>query len=419
MSLRFPLLLATLLLALPLFAATRMTFEINGAPTAIAWAPEAFPLRYEIDPKVVAAHPSAREMVERAFTAWTEIPDARVQFAPVASDGSTTEKIRVSLAAGLFRDQGAAAVTTYTFDATNGRMLKASIQVDQALFDGAVNAPLALHHEVGHTLGLDHSAVISAVMYPYVSAGSGPAELDSDDVIAIRAAYSQIEPPMLGATLTGRVVGDSGGIYGGQVVAVNELGHAVGTVLTNSAGEFTLTGIPRGRYRLYVEPLDGPVSPDALQGSWRQAKSFSFPTEFFNSPLEVESGKVYGNLVLTTTGLIALNPRWVGSAAVSSHEISLSSAPISVKPGDTFTLAVGGDGFTSGMTQFEVLNPSFRRTSDFSWAANYVRATYTLEGDALPGSAVILVQSGTEAAALTGALRVHRPAAARSRVVRR
>jgi hypothetical protein len=417
MALRVPLLLATLLAALPLLAATRMTFEINGTPTAIAWAPEAFPLRYEIDPKVAAAHPSARGMVEQAFAAWAEIPDTRVRFAPAASDGSSQERITVSLAAGLFRDQGAAAVTTYTFDATSGRMLKASIQVDQALFEGNVNAPLALHHEVGHTLGLDHSAVISAVMYPYVSAGSGPAELDSDDVIAIRAAYAEIEHPLLGATLTGRVVGDSGGIYGGQVVAVNEHGHAVGTVLTNSAGEFTLTGIPRGRYRLYVEPLDGPVSPHALQGSWRQAKSFSFPTEFFSSPLEVESGKVYGNLVLTTMGLIDLNPRWVGTAPVSSHEISLSSAPVAVKPGDSFTLAVGGDGFTSGMTRFEVLNPSFRRTSDFSWAANFVRATYTLDGDAIPGSAVILVQSGTETAALTGALRVHRPV--RTRVVRR
>ena len=77
-----PLTVLTLTLALssPLLAATRMTYAINGTATPIEWASSAFPLRYEIDQRVVQASPSAKAMVDRAFAAWTEIPEANVRF---------------------------------------------------------------------------------------------------------------------------------------------------------------------------------------------------------------------------------------------------------------------------------------------------------------------------------------------------
>ena len=70
------------------------------------------------------------------------------------------------------------------------------------------------------------------------------------------------------------------------------------------------------------------------------------------------------------------------------------------------------------MTDFEVLNPAFRRTSDFTWAANYVQASYVIEPSAAATSAVVLVRSGRETATLTGALRVQR-GAGRARAVRK
>ena len=351
-----PLTVLTLTLALssPLLAATRMTYAINGTATPIEWASSAFPLRYEIDQRVVQASPSAKAMVDRAFAAWTEIPEANVRFqsggvVPNAS-ARVVDRISVTLTDDLFKDQGAAAMTSYTYDVKTGRMLDADIALDPSVFDGSINGQLALQHEVGHTLGLDHSAV----------------------------------------------------------VAVDEKGQPVGSVLTNAAGEFTLAAIPAGRYRLYAEPLDGPVDTGALQGSWREAKALSFPTEFFSSPVEVENGKIYGNLVLTTSGSIQLNPRWIGVAPVGQPDVSLSASPATVRPGQSLTITVGGDGFTSGMTKFEVLNPAFRRTSDYIWASNYVQATYTVDAAAPASSAVLVVTSGRETAMLTGALRVHR-----------
>jgi hypothetical protein len=81
------------------------------------------------------------------------------------------------------------------------------------------------------------------------------------------------------------------------------------------------------------------------------------------------------------------------------------------------TLGVGGDGFTSGMTTFEIPNPGFHRTSDFQWAGNYVSATFQVDAATPAGSLVVMVKSGNESAALTGALRIE--PSTRSRGVRK
>jgi hypothetical protein len=411
-----------LLAALSSSAATRITYDVNGSPTPLTWAPTAFPLRYEIDQRVAALNASAKAMVDQAFAVWAAVPGTEVSFeskglvSNAAARGD--DRIVVTVADELLRGQGAIALTTYSWEPTTGRMLDADISIDPSLFDGRVNASLALEHEVGHLLGLDHSAVISSVMYPWVGAGSAPANLDSDDIIAIASAYPKSDPTMRGATLTGRVYGDGGGIYAAQVVAISDRGQPVGTVLTGPGGDFTLTGLPAGRYRLYAEPLDGPVSVDVLQGSWRQAKANAFPTEFFGPPLAVESGKVYGNLVLSTAGAVGLNPRSVGISPPDANEIQLSTTPVFAHPGDRVKVTVGGDGFVSGMTEFEVLNPSFRRVSDFEWWDGSVSATFTVDPAAVPESAVIEVRNGRDTAMLTGALRVLQ-SQGRSRAVRK
>ena len=50
-------------------------------------------------------------------------------------------------------------------------------------------------HEAGHSLGLEHSPVQEAVMYPYVTENfAGKFELRQDDTLGIQALYGEYWP---------------------------------------------------------------------------------------------------------------------------------------------------------------------------------------------------------------------------------
>ncbi|HEX7137799.1 MAG TPA: matrixin family metalloprotease [Vicinamibacterales bacterium] len=408
--------LAAVTLTTPMFAAVRLTYDFSGKVIPVAWPTSAFPLQYTVDRRV--ADKFGVDLVDRAFDAWTTVPDANIAFRDTGvSDGTQAGQNGISsvtLIDGLFQDQGFIAVTTNWYD-KNGSMTEADIQIDPTMV-GTSYPPLAtIEHEVGHFLGLDHSPVLSAVMYPYVCKNS-PSSLDSDDRIAIAAVYPKVDPTSAGATLTGRVTADGSGVFAAQVVAVNDHGEPIATALSNSTGDFLLEGVPSGTYRIYAEPLDGPVMPANLDGIYRGAKVTSFATRFVSgAPLTVKNGSVYGNLMIDTSGApVRLNPKYAGVSASNGTDFTLTAGTVSVKPGTTVALAIGGDGFTSGMTTFEVLNPSVKRTSDFHYGANYAYATFQVAPDATGASSSIFVTSGTENAALTGALRIDGPSRGRS-----
>jgi hypothetical protein len=411
------LLAAVALAATPAIAGVRLTYQLNGVAIPVAWQANAFPIRYAIDRRVAAGFPQAA--IERAFNEWANIPDAQVRFQSTGvtsvepgKDGQNS----ITFVTELFKDQNFLALTTNWYD-DNGHMIEADIEIDPSVVSGGYNAQLLMEHEVGHVLGLDHSGVLSSVMYPFVGRG-GVAVLDSDDRVAIANLYPRNASTLVGATMTGRVIGDNGAIFAAQVVALNDRGEPVATALTNQQGEFELDGVPDGTYRLYAEPLDGPVGVQNLSGIWQTAKTYSFPTQFADGgALRVEAGKYYGNLVVNSAGSIKLNPKWIGAFAPSSGNVSLGSETVGLTAGQSIAIAVGGDGFVSGMTTFEIPNQGFRRLSEFSYAGNYVYATFSVAPETTPGSVVVLVKSGNESAALTGALRV--AAHSRTRVVSR
>ena len=115
-----------------------------------------------------------------------------------------------------------------------------------------------------------------------------------------------------------------------------------------------------------------------------------------------------------------LNPRWIGVFPPTSTEIRLSSTVATIQGGREVAIAVGGDGIVGGLTEFEVLNPGFTRTGDFRFGPNYLWATFRVDKAAEPGSVVIVVKNGGVQTALTGAIRVVKPAgSSRGRIVGR
>ena len=161
-----------LLAATPLFASVHLMYIVNGAPVPVAWPAASFPIRYVVDSRVDSAFPKG--VIDRAVHDWTVVDDAQISFqdagivsgAKAGRDGQNS----ITFMDDLFKDQNFLAVTTNWYD-NSGHLAEADIQIDPSVVPGGYNLQQLVEHEVGHLLGLDHSGVISSVMYPFVGRG--------------------------------------------------------------------------------------------------------------------------------------------------------------------------------------------------------------------------------------------------------
>ena len=106
----------------------------------------------------------------------------------------------------LFRDaaNGSAIATTYWWS-SGSRIIDADIVFWDGGFtffaattgcSGGFYIEDIAAHEFGHALGLGHSAVAGATMYPSVSScNTGNRTLDPDDISGVRALYPPLTPP--------------------------------------------------------------------------------------------------------------------------------------------------------------------------------------------------------------------------------
>ena len=132
---------------------------------------------------------------------------------------------------------------------------------------GAFDVQDVAAHELGHLLGLDHSGVVGATLYPYVS----PSVIEHrsvavDDENGLRANAPEAGASM--STVTGTVLrqADLSAVAGAHVVARDAQGRNAGATLSGNDGTFALRGLAAGSYTLFATPLDAPVSAGNLGG---------------------------------------------------------------------------------------------------------------------------------------------------------
>ena len=158
-----------------------------------------------------------------------------------------------------------------------------------------------LTHELGHLLGFSHSAVWSAMMFPFAPApgtisGARPAAqqpdgpLAEDDRTGLRVLYPDPADTLHQGSISGRIIPANPlalptfppgvtGVFGSHVVAVdNSTGAVIGATLGGWScaspgpaqfdGSYQIAGLPVGSsYTVYAEALNGAANPSQFNNA--------------------------------------------------------------------------------------------------------------------------------------------------------
>ncbi len=234
-----------------------------------------------------------RQAVQQAFSSWERLSSASARFefvgftgaAPSDEDGMTT--LGFEDRPELERTLGA---TSLLLDDSTGAIVEADIffnstfpwSVTPAGEAGRFDLESTALHEVGHLLGLGHSALgetelrpgggrrvlaAGAVMFPIAfSPGTiDERELRADDIAGVSDLYPDGAFRNDTGSVSGRVTKNGAGVLGAHVVTFNpESGELIGNFSVNDKGEYSMAGLRPGSQIIRVEPLDDLEAGDIL-----------------------------------------------------------------------------------------------------------------------------------------------------------
>jgi hypothetical protein len=226
-----------------------------------------------------------RTTMERAFKTWEDVPTASMQFVsggltPVEPDDSDTLSV-LGFQSHPEMDRVLAA-TSFDFNDDTGELIEADIFFNSffewSTAEGGDATRFDLEsvavHEIGHLLGLGHSAIgetelrpeggrrvlgSGAVMFP-ISIGRGSIAdrvLQPDDIAGISDLYPEGNFEDTTGGVHGRVRRGNAAVVGAHVVVFNLRTRAlVGGFALGDQGDFQILGLAPGPYVVRVEPLD-------------------------------------------------------------------------------------------------------------------------------------------------------------------
>ena len=115
---------------------------------------------------------------------------------------------------------------------------------------------LTVVHELGHSLGLQHTFTASAMATDVTRGTTLSQPLEADDTAGISVLYPVANYLDSNGQITGRITYQSTGqpVHLASVVAIRPSGAAL-SALTDADGRYRIAGVPPGQYLLYVHPL--------------------------------------------------------------------------------------------------------------------------------------------------------------------
>ncbi len=385
--------------------------------------------------------------IERALNSWSIA--ANVKFVVVRSRAQsispTTNADGINLITiaptlenlAIFGESNNAARTRVFYDRATGEIAEADIVINpfpysdngellQFSTDGTIGTydlESTVAHEIGHLLGLNHSAVVGSTM----NASQGlngtyslPAQtertLSEVDLAAARELYGPCENP---GTVKGKILNSTQGNLinvAGAHVWIEDLstGRVIASTLTNNRGEFNIGCVPAGDYRAMVEYTDLSLMEqfgrEKQGGRKRQFRS----TEISNS-FRADTGKtstINYVLVAPQNSARALYPRFFGTNG------DLSTVPLTATAGSKLTIYIEGPGVDQVPGNGFVSNSPFITIDAASLTLQQPRASapvvsfdVILAPNVPPGDYSIRLQSNSgELAYLVGAITIESPA---------
>ncbi|HYN07274.1 MAG TPA: matrixin family metalloprotease [Vicinamibacterales bacterium] len=261
--------------------------RISSGIVQIKWTPGQMPIRYSVTNRDVSGVSALQlqQALERAFSVWTSVPTATISAQFVGFTGAEpgaddqTSVIGFRLRPDLDRVLGS---TSFKLDENSGAVIESDIFLNSAVNWSVASGGEASRydvesisvHEIGHLLGLGHSALGEtellaggrsirgkrAVMFPiaYPQGNIEDRTLEADDVAGISDVYPTTSFTSDTGAISGRVTrSGAGGIFGAHVTAFNlSSGTLTGGFSLNQSGDFVIGGLVPGLYVVRAEPLD-------------------------------------------------------------------------------------------------------------------------------------------------------------------
>lgn len=306
----------TLALAPAVRAYLKFGVQIGNQVVGMQW--NHFPIRYSITSRDVPGVTAAQlqTVAAQSLATWANAGHVVLssQFQgftnldPIDGDGQTV--IGFQAHPELDRVLGE---TTFVNSTTTGEIIESDIFLNSIASwsvaaggqSGRYDVQSVLTHELGHFLGLGHSALGEtelrsggrnvlgkrAVMFPiaYASGSTVDRNLQADDVAGITDIYGDSTASSQLGAIQGRVTLNNVGVFGAHVTASNPAtGETVAGYTLTDRGEFVISALKPGQYIVRVEPLDD-IDLDSVFDP-DQVININFQVTFYGKPVSVPAG---------------------------------------------------------------------------------------------------------------------------------
>ena len=332
---------------------------------------------------VITASSNPTVAVEAAMAGWNSVTSANIHFNPLQStaavhnSGDCQNVISIASTAAdlsiLGGAGGVVAVTVNSFVQSAGTVCGGSTSVAGGTIidsDILLNPYIAfstdstagtkdlqgvIMHEFGHMLGMNHSGLLGATMYPYAAIYQRHLSWDEK---AFANVYYPLPSKSVGIIAGTITLGSSPVKYGLVTLIDQNAGKTLGAI-TAADGTYSIQA-PPGSYIIYAEPFNSFVGPlniyslSSLTGVLDPTQVTSaFEPTFLGSNssptvVALTAGATFNASITVASGASTLTAPFYGiGKAGASGDISLFSSiggAIPIASGKSFDLALTGTG---------------------------------------------------------------------------